>query len=225
MRLRIAASFLILAMTSVGMGASVDVARYEKTLEAKKLLKTLGFIDRYLLGQEDFLAHLAKEPDMSADLHRTLAKVLKESDYEGRLADMVGLFMTRDDLIATNKYNAGAAGQKEVAMMLRLERMVKQGELDTSEITFEREVFFSNLTDVERQEVLAFYNSDSGQRYWKALGAIDGQLRTVFAAIFQTAMPKALEMWNDQINEANQPATPPTKAGPPPARQETRQPK
>ena len=191
-----------MAIAGAGAGAEVDVERYEKTLEAKKLLQTLGFVDRYARAQEDFLAKLATEPDFSPVLHRALAQVLKETDFEASLADMVGMFMRRDDLVAANKYNAGAVGQKEVAMILRLEGMVKQGELDVSEVGSAEEAFYANLSDGERTQALAFHSSDAGQRYGRALGAIDGQLRTVFMTILKAAIPKALERCADEEDEA-----------------------
>lgn len=86
-------------------------------------------------------------------------------------------------------------------MMLRVERMLKQGELELSELDSVREAFYANLTDDERQQVLAFRNSPAGQRYWKALGTIEGQMRAVFVASVKAAVAKALEIRNDQDEE------------------------
>jgi hypothetical protein len=205
---------LLLAVGGPSRAVEVDVDQYEKTVEAKRFVETFGFIDRYREIQKEFLTQLAKVRSVQEAHRRSVSEVLDEADCLGQLAAVAGMYLTREDLIATNRYFAEGVGRRELEMLRNLEQMVRRGELDPSEAPSSSSAFYESLSITDREQVIAFRQSPSGKRFEKAMAAIKEKVALLFLANLKAAIPAA----HDQIRERGRDVAakpPPTVGGAP----------
>jgi hypothetical protein len=198
-RLAVALLFLI-------TGASVwsdmaDDEKSEKVAEAKRFIETHGFADRYRAMQRGFEADIAKAPGATPEFSQAMAEALNQIDYVTQLAGIAGMYLTREDLIAINRYFAGPVGKRVLELISRLEKMEKSGELDRTESLSASNAFFENLSVEDRAIVIAFHDSPAGKRFGNALEEIRKKVGELIVANSKVAYPVANARFEDLMDE------------------------
>jgi hypothetical protein len=198
---RLAAAVLFLITGASVRSDTADDEKAEKVAEAKRFIETQGFVDRYRNMQRGFEADIAKLPGATPEFSQAMTEAMNQIDYVSQLAEIAGMYLTREDLIATNRYFADGVGKRVLELIRRLERMEKSGELDRTESMFASNAFFENLSAEDRTIVLAFLDSPTGKRFRNALEEIRKKVGELFVANTRAAYPVANARFEDLMDQ------------------------
>lgn len=200
-RARVAAAVLFLITGATVRSDTADDEKAEKVAEAKRFVETHGFADRYRNMQQGFEADIAKLPGATPEYCQAMTEALKQIDYVTQIAGIAGMYLTRDDLIATNRYFAGPVGKRVLELISRLERMEKSGELDRTESLFASNAFFESLSVEDQATVLAFVDSPTGKRFRNAFEEIRKRVGQLFVANTKAAYRVANMRFEELMDE------------------------
>ncbi len=188
------AFLLILLNVTCRIWASEDVGSQPMTevdSEARQILRTLGYGQRYLAEQKDFLDYFEKQPRVTKEFIEIFKDVQGKQDYEGELVKVVRMFWTAEDSKNINQYLSVGVGKKEAEYILNLIVRIKKGKARREDINIERDKFLGSLSSEEREARTEFGNSESGKRYWSATGDIQDKVYPVFQKLRSEAIKRA----------------------------------
>lgn len=188
------AFLLVLLNITCQLWAS-DEPEPQRTIEvdtdARQILRTLGYGQRYLEEQKDFLDFFEKQPRVTEEFIEIFKDVQSKQDYEGELVKVVRMVWTAKDIRNINQYLSAGVGKKEAEYMLNLIVRIKEGKVRREDIDIERDKFLGSLFSEEREARTEFGNSESGRRYWAAAGDIQDKVYPVFQKLRDEAMTRA----------------------------------
>jgi hypothetical protein len=170
----------------------------EVDTDARQILRTLGYGQRYLTEQKDFLDYFEKQPRVTKEFIEIFKDVQSKQDYEGELVKVVRMFWTVKDIRNINQYLLAGVGKKEAEYMLNLIVRIKEGKVRQEDIDIERDKFLGSLSSEEREARTEFGNSESGRRYWGAAGDIQDKVYPVFQKLRNEAIDQAEAMLKEK---------------------------